>query len=72
MRLYYTVDNSLEYHAEEPQYLLLSQETVFLVQHLIHIYPEFVAINQIPYPYDNLDERVKLCFVFPVLRNTPF
>uniref|UniRef100_A0A1B6DAA9 Bifunctional lysine-specific demethylase and histidyl-hydroxylase n=1 Tax=Clastoptera arizonana TaxID=38151 RepID=A0A1B6DAA9_9HEMI len=53
IRLYYNVENPLEYHAEEPQYLLLSEDTVPLIKFLIEKYPNFVTVNEIPYPTDN-------------------
>jgi lysine-specific demethylase/histidyl-hydroxylase NO66 len=42
------MDNSLEYHGEEPQYLEISFELAPAVEHLICSYPEFIKVSELP------------------------
>jgi lysine-specific demethylase/histidyl-hydroxylase NO66 len=56
VRLYHTVDNSLEYHGEEPQYLEISFELAPAVEHLICSYPEFIKVSELP--LDSEEQKV--------------
>lgn len=55
-RLYHSVENSLEYHAEDPQYLVIPPEMVHVIQFLITNYPRYVTVHSIPHT----DEEEKL------------
>lgn len=55
-RLYYSVDNPLEYHAEDPQYLVILPEIVQIVQFLVTSYPSYTTVHSIPHS----DEEEKL------------
>lgn len=55
-RLYHSVENPLEYHAEDPQYLVIPPETVHVIQFLITNYPQYVTVQCIPHS----DEEEKL------------
>jgi lysine-specific demethylase/histidyl-hydroxylase NO66 len=48
VRIYHSIDNSLEYHGEEPQYLEISVELAPAVEHLICSYPEFIKVSELP------------------------
>ncbi|PNF17005.1 Ribosomal oxygenase 1 [Cryptotermes secundus] len=48
VRVYHTMDNSFEYHREEPQYLEISFELAPAVEHLICSYPDFVKVSDLP------------------------
>ncbi|ROT84728.1 putative bifunctional lysine-specific demethylase and histidyl-hydroxylase NO66-like [Penaeus vannamei] len=48
VRLYHTLENSREYHAEEPQYLEIVPESAPVVEALIHAYPQYITIENLP------------------------
>ena len=48
IRIYHCVDNSLEYHGHDPQFLEISDELAPGVEHLIRSYPEFIKVSQLP------------------------
>lgn len=48
MRLYHTLENSREYHAEEPQFLEIVPESAPVVEALIHAYPKYITIENLP------------------------
>jgi hypothetical protein len=58
LRLYYTLDNSCEYHGEEPQFIVLPSDMISSVQFLISSYPDFVKVKDIPCPTD--EEKVNI------------
>ncbi|XP_046384147.1 ribosomal oxygenase 1-like [Ischnura elegans] len=60
VRAYHCVENSREYHAaDEPQFIELSDDLAPVLEFLIHSYPAFVSVDELP-----LDElTVKLLFV---------
>lgn len=67
--MYHSVDNSLEYHGEEPQYLEIPLELAPAVEHLICSYPEFIKVSELP--LDSEEQKVsklhlwfRLCLVF--------
>lgn len=47
-RLYYSSENSKEYHEYEPQFLELGEEYVLAVKEIIQRYPEFIAVEDLP------------------------
>ncbi|XP_042856758.1 ribosomal oxygenase 1-like [Penaeus japonicus] len=48
VRLYHTLENSREYHAEDPQYLELVPESAPVVEALLHAYPKYITIENLP------------------------
>lgn len=48
IRIYYSVNNSREYHAEEPQYLEIDADLAPAVEALISHYPEYLAVEEFP------------------------
>jgi lysine-specific demethylase/histidyl-hydroxylase NO66 len=46
-RIYHSVHNSREYHAEEPQYFVIPDELAVGVESLVNAYPEFTRIEDI-------------------------
>ena len=50
------MDNSLEYHGEELQYLEISLELAPAVEHLICSYPEFIKVSELP--LDSEEQKV--------------
>lgn len=57
-RLYLSIDNSKEYHQEEPQYLILPEYMVTAMKFLIASYPSFTPINMLP--CENEDDKMLL------------
>jgi hypothetical protein len=50
------MDNSLEYHGEELQYLEISLELAPAVERLICSYPEFIKVSELP--LDSEEQKV--------------
>lgn len=48
-RLYYTTDNSLEYHGEPTSFLIIPKSSVKCVQTLFRCYPEYISIGDLPH-----------------------
>ncbi|XKL62275.1 hypothetical protein PGB90_002108 [Kerria lacca] len=57
-RLYYTTDNSLEYHGEETSFLVIPKHFVESIQYLFQNYPNFITISQLP--CENTEEKINL------------
>lgn len=57
-RLYHSVDNPLEYHAEDAQYLVIPQETVHIIQYLTTNYPCYTTVQSIP--HEDEEEKLRL------------
>lgn len=57
-RLYYTLENSLEYHGNDPQFLVVPDSLVGCVISLIKSYPKFVKIEDLG--HSNEDEILQL------------
>ena len=53
-RLYFNNENSLEYHGEEAQFLDLPEFAGPILELLIHAYPEYTKIEDIPSDNDVL------------------
>nr|CAD7452629.1 unnamed protein product [Timema tahoe] len=58
VRLYHTLDNSLEYHGEEPQFLELAVDHAPIIEHLILSYPKFVSVSDLP--LDDLAQKLQI------------
>ncbi len=48
VRLYYTTENSLEYHGEEAQFIEIPEEAGPAIDFLIRRYPEFSRVEELP------------------------
>lgn len=62
MKVYYSMNNSLEYHGEDLQCCEIPVEMAPGVEFLIHSYPRFVSISELP-----LDKDTDKVTVFPQL-----
>lgn len=58
VHVYHSVDNSLEYHGEEPQSFEVSADFALAVEHLVNSYPKFVVISDLP--LDTQTEKLEL------------
>lgn len=47
--MYHCLDNPLEYHAEEPQFLVLPEEGLAVITVLAQKYPAFVKVMALPH-----------------------
>lgn len=54
--VYHSVDNSREYHGEEPQCFEISCDYAPAVEMLVHAYPDYVAVKELP--LDDVQDRV--------------
>ncbi|KAF5302388.1 hypothetical protein FQA39_LY10427 [Lamprigera yunnana] len=52
LRIYYNTDNGKYYHAEEPQFLVIDKSFGDTIKHLIHNYPSFIKIKDLPLKND--------------------
>ncbi|XP_014289629.1 ribosomal oxygenase 1 [Halyomorpha halys] len=59
LRIYHSLENSKEYHAEEPQYLIVDFSLLPSLRHLTLAYPNFTKLTDLPHD----DEDVKILFV---------
>ena len=57
VHIYHTLENSREYHKEEPQFLEIDPESAIAVETLIHLYPAYIPIESLPMK----DEGEKVC-----------
>ncbi|XP_066974293.1 ribosomal oxygenase 1 [Macrobrachium rosenbergii] len=48
VHIYHCLENSREYHREEPQFLEVAPESAPAVEALIHTYPHYIAIESLP------------------------
>ncbi|KAK8750328.1 hypothetical protein OTU49_014781 [Cherax quadricarinatus] len=48
VKVYHCLENTREYHQEEPQYIELIPENAPAVEALIHAYPEYLTIESLP------------------------
>uniref|UniRef100_T1J5W2 Bifunctional lysine-specific demethylase and histidyl-hydroxylase n=1 Tax=Strigamia maritima TaxID=126957 RepID=T1J5W2_STRMM len=58
VRVYHSMENSREYHGEEPQFMEILPDMAIGVEYLIHSYPNFIAIDELPVEKD--DDRMTL------------
>ncbi|XP_053316569.1 ribosomal oxygenase 1 [Spea bombifrons] len=54
--LFYSTENSRVYHQEEPKFMEIDMEHVDAVEHLLHSYPKYVAVQNLPCKM--LDDRI--------------
>lgn len=57
-RIYHSCENSKEYHEYEPQFLELGEEFVPAVKEIIHRYPEFIRVEDLP--IDAEDDKIQI------------
>jgi len=55
-KLYYSTENSKEYHEYEPQFLEVEERFILGIKSIINFYPKFVCVNDLP--IDDSDEKV--------------
>lgn len=48
LKIYYSISNSKEYHAEEPQFLEMDIELANAIDSLISSYPNFISVEDLP------------------------
>lgn len=48
VQIYYSTDNSKEYHEFEPKFLDIETDDAKIVEHLIHQYPKFTSMSDLP------------------------
>ncbi|XP_026748823.2 bifunctional lysine-specific demethylase and histidyl-hydroxylase NO66 [Galleria mellonella] len=53
IRIYYYVDNSLEYHGNELPYLEIEEDLAPAIENLIVSYPQYVAVEDLDVPNDS-------------------
>lgn len=58
LRIYYSVNNSREYHAEEPQILDIAENFGPAIEVLVKSYPNYVSISELP--LDDEIERIQI------------
>uniref|UniRef100_A0A1B6LY87 Bifunctional lysine-specific demethylase and histidyl-hydroxylase n=1 Tax=Graphocephala atropunctata TaxID=36148 RepID=A0A1B6LY87_9HEMI len=58
VRVYYCLDNPLEYHADVPQFLVLPAECIPVVTQLARSYPAYVQVKRLP--HDDKDILITL------------
>lgn len=51
-RIYYSTENSKEYHEYEPQFLEIDAEFVPGIQKIIISYPNFICVKELPIEND--------------------
>ena len=52
VKIYHSMENSLEYHGEDLQCFEIPVNLAFAVEHLIMSYPNFIAIGELPLEED--------------------
>lgn len=60
-RIYYSTENSKEYHEYEPQFLEIDAEFVSSIQKIITSYPNFIYVKELP--IENDDNKVLRIFI---------
>jgi len=72
VKLYFTLENSLEYHAEEPQVLEIPEESVEGVKYLISRYPQYTKIQDLPIKDEILKVRLFVAVNYDLLKDGSF
>lgn len=57
-RIYYSTENSKEYHEYEPQFLEVGDEFVPAIEEIIRRYPEFIRVEDLP--IDGEDNKIQI------------
>lgn len=63
LRLYFSIENSLVYHVEEPQFLEVPDEFRPAIEYLIKKYPEFTRIEDLPMKSNDVTKKVLFTFL---------
>jgi len=58
VKLYYSTENTREYHEVEEQFLELEEEQAPALEFLINNYPAYVKVEQLP--LDNIEDKMKV------------
>uniref|UniRef100_A0A6M2DLP5 Bifunctional lysine-specific demethylase and histidyl-hydroxylase n=1 Tax=Xenopsylla cheopis TaxID=163159 RepID=A0A6M2DLP5_XENCH len=58
LRIYFSIDNTTEYHEVESQYLEIDTDQAAAIEFLLAMYPDFIQIADIP--MDNREEKLSL------------
>ncbi|OWF43534.1 ribosomal oxygenase 1-like [Mizuhopecten yessoensis] len=58
VRIYHTLENARLYHKVDPQYIDVEAEVASAVEFLIHSYPEFVSVENLPLP--TLEKKLEI------------
>lgn len=58
VNLYHCLENTREYHEEDPQFLEISLEQAPAIEALLQAYPNYIAIENLPLADDT--EKVSL------------
>jgi hypothetical protein len=61
LRLYFSTENPLIYHKEEPQFMELSEQLRAPVEHLITAYPAFTRVEDLP--LNDEEMKVHICVI---------
>ncbi|XP_050738942.1 ribosomal oxygenase 1-like isoform X2 [Eriocheir sinensis] len=56
VKIYHCLENTREYHQEDPQFFVMSHEHAPAVEALIHTYPKYVTVESLPVEGD--DEKM--------------
>jgi len=62
VRLYHAAENSTEYHLEDSKFIEVSAEEAGSIETLLHEYPKFTVIDDLPLDTD--EEKVGSHFLF--------
>uniref|UniRef100_A0A2P2I0X5 Bifunctional lysine-specific demethylase and histidyl-hydroxylase n=2 Tax=Hirondellea gigas TaxID=1518452 RepID=A0A2P2I0X5_9CRUS len=57
-RLYHSIGNSREYEGREEQFLVLDKKHLPAVHHLLHCYPSYISVEDLPLP--TLEDQLTL------------
>ncbi|XP_029171016.1 ribosomal oxygenase 1 [Nylanderia fulva] len=57
-RIYYSTENSKEYHEYEPQFLEIDAEFVPSIQKIITSYPNFIYVKELPIENDDIKVQI--------------
>lgn len=58
VRIYHTLENGRVYHEVDPQYIEVEAEVASAVEFLIHSYPNFVSVENLPLP--TLEKKLEI------------
>lgn len=66
-RIYYSTENSKEYHEYEPQFLEVDEEFVPGIKQLVASYPDFIFVKELSIEDDDAKVRGIYCLQFILL-----
>lgn len=64
-KIYYSTENSKEYHEYEPQFFEVDEEYVPAIKQIIKSYPNFISVKELP--IENDDEKVRSIYYFKIV-----